>query len=69
MAVAAPIVRRTLFAGELMHIGHVSARPVSSSEDPLESQPCNVLVLPLAGVFAKHEGLAVASLRPPTTRC
>jgi AraC-like DNA-binding protein len=56
MAVAAPIVRRTLFAGELMHIGHVSARPASSSEHPLESQPCNVLVLPLAGVFAKHEG-------------
>jgi AraC family transcriptional regulator len=56
MAVAAPIVRRTLFAGELMHICHVSARPASSAEHPLESQPCNVLVLPLAGVFAKHEG-------------
>jgi AraC family transcriptional regulator len=56
MAVAAPIVRRTLFAGELMHICHVSARPASPAEQSLESQPCNVLVLPLAGVFAKHEG-------------
>jgi AraC-like DNA-binding protein len=56
MAAVAPILRRTLFAGELMHIGHVSARPASPAEQPLESQPCNVLVLPLAGVFAKHEG-------------
>jgi AraC-like DNA-binding protein len=54
--VADPIVRRTLFAGELMQIGHVAARPASPAEQPLESQPCNVLVLPLAGVFAKHEG-------------
>lgn len=56
MLAPVPIVRRTLFTGELMAIAHVAARPMSTAIDPIESQPCNVLVLPLAGVFAKHEG-------------
>lgn len=56
MPAPAAIVRRTLFTGELMAIGHVTARPTSTAIDPIETQPCNVLVLPLAGVFAKHEG-------------
>src|SRR5215831_18452984 len=51
-----PIVRTTLFVGELMHIGHVVARPVSAALAAVETQPTNVIVFPLAGVFAKHDG-------------
>lgn len=50
------IVRRTLFDSQLLRVGHVAARPVSSEPGELERQSSNVLVLPLAGVFAKHSG-------------
>jgi AraC-like DNA-binding protein len=50
------IVRRTLFDSQLLRVGHVAARPVSSEPGELEHQSSNVLVLPLAGVFAKHSG-------------
>lgn len=50
------MTRRTLFEGELLRIGHVVARPPASGAEPLERQDCNVLVLPLAGLFAKHDG-------------
>jgi AraC-like DNA-binding protein len=49
------ITRRTLFDGELLRLGHVAARPPASRRQDLERQDCNVLVLPLAGVFAKHD--------------
>ena len=50
------IARRTLFNSELLQVGDVVARPSSSDCGELERQNRNVLVLPLAGVFAKHDG-------------
>jgi AraC family transcriptional regulator len=49
-------VRRTLFEGEWLQIGHISVRPASSECGELESSARNMLALPLAGVFAKHDG-------------
>lgn len=49
------IVRRTLFNSELLRVGHVVARASSSHCGEIERQVLNVLVLPLAGVFAKHD--------------
>jgi AraC family transcriptional regulator len=50
------IVRRTLHSVESLSVGHVVARPSSSKHGDIELQPVNILVLPLAGVFAKHDG-------------
>jgi AraC-like DNA-binding protein len=50
------MVRRTLFDGALLRVGHVVARPSSPERGAIERQSVNVLVLPTAGVFAKHEG-------------
>jgi AraC-like DNA-binding protein len=49
------VTRRALFDGDLLRLGHVVARPPASDRQDLECQDCNVLVLPLAGVFAKHD--------------
>ena len=48
------VTRRTLFDG-VVRLGHVVARPPASKRQDLECQDSNVLVLPLAGVFAKHD--------------
>ena len=54
---AAPsLVRRTLFVGEWLEIGHIAVRPLSSECGEVETSELNVLALPLAGVFAKHDG-------------
>ena len=54
---AAPsIVRRTLFVGEWLQIGHIAVRPESSECGEVETSDLNVLALPLAGLFAKHDG-------------
>jgi AraC-like DNA-binding protein len=50
------LVRRTLFDGEWLNIGHITARPESSGCGEVETSELNVLALPLAGVFAKHDG-------------
>jgi AraC-like DNA-binding protein len=50
------LVRRTLFDGEWLNIGHITARPESSGCGEVEISDLNVLALPLAGVFAKHDG-------------
>jgi AraC family transcriptional regulator len=47
--------RRTLFEGRNLRIGHFLARPSSEECGPVECQQQNVLVLPLAGVFARHD--------------
>jgi AraC-like DNA-binding protein len=52
----ASTVRRTLFDGELLQIGHVVVRPASSECGEIETSALNVVALPLAGVFAKHDG-------------
>lgn len=48
--------RRTLFQGEWLQIGHIDVRPASSGCGEIEQSALNVLALPLAGVFAKHDG-------------
>jgi len=48
------VTRRALFDG-VVRLGHVVARPPASKRQDLECQDSNVLVLPLAGVFAKHD--------------
>jgi AraC family transcriptional regulator len=49
------IARRTLFEGGLLSASHMVARPSSAECGELQCQSENVLVLPLAGVFAKHD--------------
>jgi AraC family transcriptional regulator len=49
------IIRKTMFDGQLMSIGHITVRPVSSDCGEIEQQDLNVLALPLSGVFAVHE--------------
>lgn len=50
------VTRRILFESDDFRIGHVVARPSSPERGEVECQNENVLVLPLTGVFAKHEG-------------
>jgi AraC family transcriptional regulator len=47
--------RRTLFDGSTVRVDDVLARPASSACGEIESRRANILVLPLAGVFAKHD--------------
>jgi len=49
------IARRTLFENKSLRLGHVVARPSSADCGEVECQGENVMVLPLACVFAKHE--------------
>jgi AraC family transcriptional regulator len=49
-------VRRTLFDGELLQVGYVAVRPVSSACGEIEVSDSNVLGLTLAGMFAWHDG-------------
>jgi AraC family transcriptional regulator len=53
---APSLMQRTLFDGEWLQIGYIAVRPTSSECGELESSALNVLALPLAGVFAKHDG-------------
>ena len=50
------LVRRTLFEADWLQIGHIAVRPESSAPGEVENSDLNVLALPLAGVFAKHDG-------------
>jgi AraC-like DNA-binding protein len=50
------ISRRTLFEGPLFAIGHVVCRPTPQVRSEVESASVNVLALPVAGVFALHDG-------------
>lgn len=49
------VTRRMVFESNDFRIGHVVARPSSPKCGEVECQNENVLVLPLTGVFAKHE--------------
>jgi AraC family transcriptional regulator len=54
---AAPsVVRRTLFIGEWLQVGHIAVRPKSAECGEVERSDVNVLALPLVGLFAKHDG-------------
>jgi len=52
---AASIVRRLLFESEPIRIGSFAVDPVSDACGDVERQDSNVMVLPFAGLFAKHE--------------
>lgn len=49
------ISRKTLFESETLQIGLFEARPRSDACGDVERQDRNAVVLPLSGVFAKHE--------------
>jgi AraC family transcriptional regulator len=49
------IVRRTLFESDAIAIGSFAARPLSDACGDVERQNANAVVLPFAGVFAKHD--------------
>jgi AraC-like DNA-binding protein len=51
----AEIVRKALFASERLQIGSIRAQPTSEACGDVERQTSNAIVLPLSGVFAKHE--------------
>jgi len=52
---AASIVRRSLLASGPILIDSLAVDPVSESCGDVERQDSNVVVLPFAGVFAKHD--------------
>jgi hypothetical protein len=52
----ASIIRRTLFESDEIQIGSFEANPGSDSCGDVERQRLNAVVLPLAGVFSKHDG-------------
>jgi AraC family transcriptional regulator len=49
------IRRRKLFESETLQIGMFEARPDSDACGEVERQSLNAIVLPLSGLFAKHE--------------
>jgi AraC family transcriptional regulator len=49
------IVRKTLFDSKTMQISLVEARPVSDACGDVERQSLNAIVLPIGGVFSKHD--------------
>jgi AraC-like DNA-binding protein len=54
--VTAPaIIRRSLFESDAIHIGSFAARPASDACGETERQSQHVVVLPFAGLFAKHD--------------
>lgn len=61
----ASLVQRTLFDSELLQIGYIAVRPASSECGELETSELNVLALPLAGVFAKHDGPRQQAIATP----
>lgn len=52
---AASIVRRSLFDSQPFRIDSLAVDPASDACGDIERQDMNVMVLPFAGVFAKHE--------------
>jgi AraC family transcriptional regulator len=50
-----PVTRKSIFDGATLQIGLFAARGVSDACGDVERQDRNAVVLPLAGVFAKHD--------------
>jgi len=51
----ASVVRRSLFQSDAIAIASFAARPASDACGEVERQDSNAIVLPFAGVFAKHD--------------
>jgi AraC-like DNA-binding protein len=49
------VVRKTLFESGGLQIGSVDTRPLSDTCGDVERQSLNVVVLPLSGLFSKHD--------------
>lgn len=49
------VIRRTLFESQALQIDLVDTRPVSDACGDVERQSLNVVVLPVSGVFSKHD--------------
>jgi len=47
--------RRTLFESATLQINAFAARPATDACGDVERQSCNVVVLPVSGVFARHD--------------
>lgn len=52
----ADIVRRPLFHSDVVELAYVVAHPISSDESDIEEKSAHFVVLPLTGLFAKHDG-------------
>jgi AraC-like DNA-binding protein len=48
-------IRKTLFAGDALQIGSFWARPHSDACGDVERQSSNAVVLPVSGLFSKHD--------------
>jgi AraC family transcriptional regulator len=59
------IEQRLLHDGALLQMGYIAVRPASSLPGALETAQRHVLALPLAGVFAKHDGPRQTMLATP----
>ena len=49
------VTRKTLFESDMLAIGLVETRPASDACGDVEWQSSNAVVLPLSGVFSKHD--------------
>jgi AraC family transcriptional regulator len=49
------VIRRTLFETDTIQIGRFEVRPVSDACGDVERQASNVVVLPVSGVFSRHD--------------
>ena len=49
------VVRKAVFASERLQIGLFQAQPTTDACGDVERQPSHAVVLPVRGVFAKHE--------------
>jgi AraC family transcriptional regulator len=49
------VIRKTLFASETLQIGLFQAHPASDVCGEVERQASNAMVLPVSGVFSKHD--------------
>jgi len=49
------VIRRTLFESDSLQIGLFAARPTSDACGDIERQATNVVVLPVSGVFSRHD--------------
>jgi AraC family transcriptional regulator len=49
------VIRRTLFESETLQIGLFEAHPASDACGDVERQSSNFVVLPVSGVFSKHD--------------
>src|SRR5262245_54228639 len=61
-----PVTRKTLFESQTLQIGLFEARGVTDACGDVERQDRNAVVLPLAGVFAKHDAPGRQAIGTPS---